>query len=322
MRLFAVWVQAGLKTLIRTPRSAFFTLVFPMILLLLIDSTNSGSVTAAGGKVDFAQYFTPSLAIFGLSFACYTSLVFSIPRAREQGILKRVRGTPLEPSIYLSALIAVALLAGLASVTLMVIVGVAAFGVHLYLHLLPAAIVTLVLGGLCLAALGIAVSSFVVRADTAPVVANLTLLPLTFISGVFSPLHGAPGLGDHARPLLPAQPPGRRVLRDVQPAHHRQRLRTGVTWRCWRSGRWWARGLPCAASAGTRSRPAHAAGSESQTSAPPPARLRAPASPPCAAAIAATIASPSPVPSPERPGSPWLKRSNARPSSSSEKPSP
>jgi ABC-2 type transport system permease protein len=193
VRLFWLWVQAGMKTLLRTPRAAFFTLVFPMILLLLIDSTSSGSVTAAGGKVDFAQYFTPSLAVLGLSFACYTGLVFSIPRAREQGILKRIRGTPLEPSIYLSALIAVALLSGLASVTLMVIVGVAAFGVHVYVHLLPAAIVTLVLGGLCLAALGIAVSSFVARADTAPVVANLTLLPLTFISGVFSPMHGAPG---------------------------------------------------------------------------------------------------------------------------------
>jgi ABC-2 type transport system permease protein len=192
MRLFALWVQAGLKTLIRTPRAAFFTLVFPMILLLLIDSTNSGTVTATGGKVDFAQYFTPSLAIFGLSFACYTSLVFSIPRSREQGILKRIRGTPLEPSTYLAALIAVALLSGVASVVLMVIVGVAAFGVNLQPQLLPAALVTLLLGGLCLSALGIAVSSFVVRADTAPVVANLTLLPLTFISGVFSPLHGAP----------------------------------------------------------------------------------------------------------------------------------
>ena len=192
MRLFALWVQAGLKTLIRTPRAAFFTLVFPLILLVLIDSTNSGTVTAAGGKVDMAQYFTPSLAVFGLSFACYTSLVFSIPRAREQGILKRIRSTPLEPRIYIGSLIAVALLGGIASVTLMIVVGVAAFGVQVYPHLLPAAFVTLVLGGLCLASLGLAVSSFVVRADTAPVVANLTLLPLTFISGVFSPLHGAP----------------------------------------------------------------------------------------------------------------------------------
>jgi ABC-2 type transport system permease protein len=192
MRLFALWVQAGLKTLIRTPRAAFFTLVFPMILLILFNSTNSGTVTAAGGKVDFAQYFTPSLAIFGLSFGCYTSLVFSIPRAREQGILKRIRGTPLEPMTYLASLITVALIAGVSSVVLMVFVGAVAFGVHIQAGMVPAALVTLVLGALCLASLGVAVSSFVVRADTAPVVANLTLLPLTFISGVFAPMHGAP----------------------------------------------------------------------------------------------------------------------------------
>jgi len=192
VRLFWLWVQAGLRTVVRTPRSAFFTLIFPVVLLVLIEATGSGTVDAPGGKVDFAQYFTPSLAIFGLSFACYTSLVFSIPRAREAGILKRVRGTPLEPSVYLAALIAVALITGLTSVVLMVTVGVAAFGVTLYPHLIPAALVTLVLGGLCLASLGLAVSSLVARADTAPVVANLTLLPLTFISGVFAPLQGAP----------------------------------------------------------------------------------------------------------------------------------
>jgi len=192
VRLFWLWVQAGLRTVVRTPRSAFFTLIFPVVLLVLIEATNSGTVDAPGGKVDFAQYLTPSLAIFGLCFACYTSLVFSIPRAREAGILKRVRGTPLEPSVYLAALIAVALITGLASVVVMITVGVAAFGVTLYPHLIPAALVTLVLGGLCLASLGLAVSSLVARADTAPVVANLTLLPLTFISGVFAPLQGAP----------------------------------------------------------------------------------------------------------------------------------
>ena len=64
-------------------------------------------MTGAGGRVEAAQYFTPSLAIFGLSFGCYTSLVFAIPRARERGILKRVRGTPVEPSVYLGSLIVV-----------------------------------------------------------------------------------------------------------------------------------------------------------------------------------------------------------------------
>jgi ABC-2 type transport system permease protein len=192
LRLLAVWVRAGLRTLRRTPRTAFFTFVFPAVLLVFIDGTSGGTVSGAGGRVEAAQYFTPSLGIFGLSFGCYTSLIFAIPRARERGILKRVRGTPVPPSVYLASLIAVGLLAGIGSVLLLVAIGVAEFGVQLYPQLLTAALVTLLAGGLCLCALGLAVSSFVGSAEIAPVVANITLLPLTFISGVFAPLHGAP----------------------------------------------------------------------------------------------------------------------------------
>ena len=192
LRLLRVWTRAGLRALARTPRTAFFTFIFPAVLLVFIDGTTSGTVKAAGGSVDAAQYFTPSLAIFGLSFGCYTSLIFAIPRARERGILKRVRGTPVQPSVYLASLIAVALLAGVGSVVVLVLLGVAKFGVHLYPTLLPVALVTILAGGLCLCALGLAVSSFVDSAELAPVVANITLLPITFISGVFAPLHDAP----------------------------------------------------------------------------------------------------------------------------------
>jgi ABC-2 type transport system permease protein len=192
LRLLRVWTRAGLRALVRTPRAAFFTFIFPAVLLVFVDGTSSGTVTGAGGSVDAAQYFTPSLAIFGLSFACYTGLLFAIPRARERGILKRVRGTPVQPSVYLASLIAVGLLSGVGSVAILVALGAAKFGVQLYPALLPAALVTLLAGGLCLCALGLAVSSFVRNAETAPVVANITLLPLAFISGVFAPLHNAP----------------------------------------------------------------------------------------------------------------------------------
>ena len=192
LRLVVVWIRAGVRALLRTLRAAFFTFVFPAVLLVFVDGTASGTVTGAGGRVEAAQYFTPSLAIFGLAFGCYTSLVFTIPRARERGILKRVRGTPVPPSVYLASLVAVGLLSGIASVLILVVLGVAAFGVHLYPQLLPAAIVTLVIAGLCLCTLGLAVSSFVANAETAPVVANITLLPLAFISGVFVSVHGAP----------------------------------------------------------------------------------------------------------------------------------
>jgi ABC-2 type transport system permease protein len=192
VRLLGLWIRTGLRTLMRTPRAAFFTFVFPAVLLVFIDGTASGTVSGAGGRVEAAQYFTPSLGVFGLAFGCYASLIFAIPRARERGILKRVRGTPVQPSVYLASLVAVGLLSGIGSVLILVALGVAEFGLRLFPQLLPAALVTLLAGGLCLSALGLAVSSFVGTAETAPVVANITLLPLTFISGVFAPLHGAP----------------------------------------------------------------------------------------------------------------------------------
>jgi ABC-2 type transport system permease protein len=74
----------------------------------------------------------------------------------------------------------------------MFVVAMPVFGVDIRYELLPAAVVTLVLGGLTFTAVGFAVASFVRRAETAPIVANLTLFPLLFISGVFYSVEGAP----------------------------------------------------------------------------------------------------------------------------------
>jgi ABC-2 type transport system permease protein len=188
------WVQARLRAIRRTPRASFFTIVFPLILLALLNSTGSGSrVTVAGGKIDFAQYFTPSIGVYALAVSCYVTPIFGLASARELGILKRVRGTPLSPWIYVAAWLTTTILIGLAALTLMVVVSVPTFGFHIYPRLLPAAMVTVVLGATALCAIGFAVSTYVRRADTAPAIANLTLFPILFLSGVFFPLEGAPG---------------------------------------------------------------------------------------------------------------------------------
>ena len=193
LMLLRRWIVARLLTVRRTPRAAFFTLAFPIILLVLLNSTGSRStVDVPGGKVDFAQYFTPSIAVYAFAVSCYTVPIFGLASARQLGTLKRIRGTPLSPWIYMTAWITATILVGLAATTVMFVVSVAAFGFHIYPHLLPAAIVTAVLGSASLSAVGMAVSTFVQRADTAPAIANLTLFPLLFLSGVFFPLEGAP----------------------------------------------------------------------------------------------------------------------------------
>jgi ABC-2 type transport system permease protein len=71
-------------------------------------------------------------------------------------------------------------------------VAVPAFGFHIYPKLLPAAFVTLLLGGAAISALGLAISGFVDRPESAQPIAGLTFFPILFVSGVFYPLETAP----------------------------------------------------------------------------------------------------------------------------------
>ena len=193
LRLLRGWIGARLRITLRSPRAAFFTFVFPLLLLVLLGATAGDSqISVPGGKVDVAQFYTPSIGIYGLAVGCYALPIFGLAAARELGILERVRATPVSAWVYLSAWAVGVIIVGLASLLLMFVVAVPAFGVHLYPELLPAAIVTALLGAASLAAIGLAVSTFVRRADTAPAVANLTLFPLSFLSGVFFSLETAP----------------------------------------------------------------------------------------------------------------------------------
>jgi ABC-2 type transport system permease protein len=187
-----LWLKGRLRLMTRTPRATFFTFIFPLILLVLLNSLGGGDVSVPGGKVPYSQYITPAIAIFALTAATYSFVIFGVATAREQGTFKRVRGTPLPMWVFLGSWVASTVLAALGSVALMFVVAMPVFGVDIRYELLPAAVVTLVLGGLTFTALGFAVASFVRRAETAPIVANLTLFPLLFISGVFYSVEGAP----------------------------------------------------------------------------------------------------------------------------------
>jgi ABC-2 type transport system permease protein len=196
LHLLRRWIAARVRLTLRSPRATFFTFVFPLMFLVLFNALNGNAQVAApgaaGGKVPFAQFYTPSIGIFGLTLACYSTVIFGLADARDSGLLKRVRGTPLPMPVYLGSWLTGAVLTGLASVVLMFVVAVPVFGVHIYPRMLPAAIVTLVLGAATLSALGLAVASLVRSADQAMPVAQLTFLPLSFISGIWYPLDGAP----------------------------------------------------------------------------------------------------------------------------------
>jgi ABC-2 type transport system permease protein len=193
--LLGRWLRARVRIQLRTGRAVVFTFAFPLVLLVLFNGLNGNATVdavGAAGQVKFAQFYTPSIGIFSLTTACYTSVIIGIATARDSGLLKRVRGTPLPMSIYLGSWLAGAALTGIIAVVLLFAVAVPAFGVHIYAAHLPAAIVTLVLGAACLSSVGLAVATLSKTADQAMPIAQLTFLPVSFISGIWFPLEGAP----------------------------------------------------------------------------------------------------------------------------------
>src|SRR4029450_897561 len=134
----------------------------------------------------------PGMLAFAVISTCYTGLVTGVAINRDEGLLKRVRGTPLPPWVYITARILSAVWFSVVSAVVMVLVAVGLFHVEVIGRMLPAAVVTLLLGAGCFCALGMAVAAVIPNGEAAPVIANFTFFPIAFVSDLFFPTAGAP----------------------------------------------------------------------------------------------------------------------------------
>ena len=186
------WEQ---KSYWRNPAAAAFTFAFPLLFLVIFTALNGNdTIDLPGGQVKFAQYYVPAIIAFGLISACYTNLAFTICIRRESGLLKRARGTPLSPVVYLCGIVGNVIVVALILTALISALGVIAYGVTFpgrYLGLL----VAIVSGAFCFSSLGIAVSTIVPNEDAAPAIINFILFPLLFISGTFGAVSASSALG-------------------------------------------------------------------------------------------------------------------------------
>jgi ABC-2 type transport system permease protein len=167
----------------RNPAAAFFTFVFPLIFMVVFNAIFGEQSFGQGLKP--AAFFTPAIVAFAVVNACCTNLAILVTTVREEGILKRVRGTPLPEWVYLAARIGQAALTGLLLVAVVAIFGAFVYGVPFPSERLPQLLLVLVLGSACFCALGLAISGVIPNERAAPAVVNAIVLPLLFISDVF-----------------------------------------------------------------------------------------------------------------------------------------
>jgi ABC-2 type transport system permease protein len=177
----------------RSAEYALFTFAFPLMILLLIGAANVGSYLP-GTHVKNTTVFVPSILAFGIIVAAYVNLGSKMAVLRHDGVLKRIKTTPLPSSAYLGGLLA----STVATVVLIAactgLIGWLVFGAGPR----PGGLLTLsaglILGIVCFATLGLAISSVITSAESAGPIAYASFLPIAIISGVFDPtFSGLPG---------------------------------------------------------------------------------------------------------------------------------
>jgi ABC-2 type transport system permease protein len=168
----------------RNPTAAFFNFFLPLLFLALFGAIFSGN------QADL-DVIVPGIAGLSVMSTTFSALAHNLVFLREQGVLKRMRGTPLPSGAYLGGILANAVTNAVIQVALIVLAGKLFFGVGWPKDWIELA-VFLVAGVACLAALGIAYSHVIPNFDAAPAYVNIVFLPVIFISGVFYDVEHAP----------------------------------------------------------------------------------------------------------------------------------
>jgi len=200
----------------RNPPAAFFTFAFPLLFMAIF--------SVIFGR-DAAAFYTPGIIVFGVVTATYTNLALTVTIARDEGILKRMRGTPLPLWAYLAGRIGHAIVIAILLVVAVAGFGAIAYGIEVPWEALPVLILVLAVSAAAFSALGLAMTGFIPSADAAPAIVNATILPLLFISNVFINMDGAPQWLNTVSRVLPV-----RHVADAMMALYREGAAAGVPW--------------------------------------------------------------------------------------------
>jgi ABC-2 type transport system permease protein len=174
-----LWRQYRLERRLfwRNPSAAFFNFALPLIFLLLIASVFRTDAEALNTLI-------PGIAGMAIMSTTFTALAFNLTFYREEGILKRMLGTPLPRTTYFGGLLGSAVTNAVVQVLVVVTVGHLLYDVSWPKDWLALAFFTTT-GVTAFGALGIAFAQVIPNVDSAAAYVNAIFLPLIFISGVF-----------------------------------------------------------------------------------------------------------------------------------------
>ena len=194
------WME--FKLFMREPVGAFFTLVFPLMMLFLFGSIYGNAPTPLFNNRGTIDISIPAYTAMIIATTGLMSLTITLAANRENGVLRRLRTTPVSPFVILAAQVIVMFVMTTLGMLLLVVAGKLVYHVRFEGNVLS------VVGGFvlcCLSfySLGFILASLMPTARTAQVVGMVLLYPMLFLSGAGFPSELLPAAIKKVAAFLP-----------------------------------------------------------------------------------------------------------------------
>ena len=194
------WME--FKLFLREPVGAFFTLVFPLMMLFLFGSIYGNAPTPLFNNRGTIDISIPAYTAMIIATTGLMSLTITLAANRENGVLRRLRTTPVSPFVILAAQVIVMFVMTTLGMLLLVVAGKLVYHVRFEGNVLS------VVGGFilcCLSfySLGFILASLMPTARTAQVVGMVLLYPMLFLSGAGFPSELLPAAIKKVAAFLP-----------------------------------------------------------------------------------------------------------------------
>jgi ABC-2 type transport system permease protein len=199
------------KMLGRTPAVLLWAIGFPVVGLIVLGLIPAANRPVAGfGGLSVLQTWLPVIILFSLVMSAVNFLPATLVSYRERGVLRRMSTTPVRPRTLLTAQILLNLGVQIATMALIVILAVAAFGATIGQPL--GFIVAFALTAAALSALGLLVAAVCFTGKAANAVGAVLFFVLMFFAGLWIPRATMPAMLRDISNLTPGGAGGQAIL--------------------------------------------------------------------------------------------------------------
>jgi ABC-2 type transport system permease protein len=191
MRALVKYTWMEIKLFLREPIGAFFTLIFPLMMLFLFGTIYGNDPSPYFNGYGTVDVSVPAYTGMIIGTTGIMGLSITMSAYREKGILRRLRATPLRPQVILAAQVAVIFMMTVVGMVMLVLAGKLFYDLRFDGNPISVGL-AFVLSSLSFFSLGFVLASVMPNARTAQVVGMAIFYPMLFLSGAGMPLEMLP----------------------------------------------------------------------------------------------------------------------------------